>query len=65
MCCLLLQAVGTGDADFDSSLPSMLSLEVPVTSGSNFTSFGLAAADAFFGRIADGALAHVSGNECL
>eukprot|EP00904_Undaria_pinnatifida_P006807 jgi/Undpi1/3256/HiC_scaffold_15.g06630.m1 len=58
-------AAGNGDSDFDTSLPSMLSLEVPVTSGSNFTTWGLKSADAFFGRIAEGGLTDVSGVDCL
>ena len=60
-----MQAATTGDDNFDGNLASTLSLEVPVTSGSNFTTEGLAAADAFFSRVADGGLTHVSGNECL
>ncbi|CAM9389903.1 unnamed protein product [Laminaria digitata] len=58
-------AAGTGDAEFDSNLPSTLFLEVPVTSGSNFTSWGLASTDAFFGKVVDGAFTHVAGTACL
>lgn len=60
-----MQAASNGDSDFDTSLPSMLSLEIPVTSGSNFTTWGLKSADVFFDRIAGGALTDVAGVDCL
>lgn len=59
------QASGTGDAVFDVNLPSTLSLEVEASGGSNFTTHGLAAAEAFFMQLADGGLTSVAGKECV
>jgi len=50
---------------FDVGLPSTLSLAVEASGGSNFTTRGLAAAEAFFMQVAGGGLTHVDGLECV
>lgn len=47
------------------NLPSTLSLEVEASGGSNFSTHGLAAAEAFFMQVADGGLTFVDGKECV
>lgn len=60
-----MQASGTGDSVFDVNLPSTLSLEVEASGGSNFTTHGLASAEAFFMQVAGGGLTFVEGRECV
>ena len=59
------QASGTGDDVFDVNLPSTLSLEVEASGGSNFTTHGLAAAEAFYMQLAGGGLTYVEGKGCV